>query len=260
MVGAVLTGKKSSIFKREGDPLYFFVHVHKTAGTFFLHRVVYQNFEAREILAEVRVKGFKKRLKSFHRFAYGHVAYGIHWFTYRPVIYLTFLRHPVDRAISHYYFIRQCDPRFCRHDRYEYAMSMDLLTFYRQPRFQNEMTMMLAGIPWHKLQRCIAHPVWRQWALRRACYNLKTQFACFGLQERFEESLQLFAHTFGWKISPENVQVKQTRSRPRLEEVPPAIYRKLAELNDLDMVLYRYACRLFDRHIQQLSCSLTYWS
>jgi len=61
MVGAVLTGKKSSIFKPKGDPLYFFVHVQKTAGTSFLHRVVYQNFETTEILAECRVKDFKKK-------------------------------------------------------------------------------------------------------------------------------------------------------------------------------------------------------
>lgn len=233
------------------DVLYFFVHVQKTAGTSFLQRAVYPNFAPEEICSGVRIRTFRKALKPSHRFAHGHVAYGLHWLTRRPVVYLTFLRHPVDRAISHYYFIRQCDPRLCRHDRYEAATLMDLVTFYRQPQFRNEMTMMLAGIFWHKLQAYLAHPAFGQRALRQACFNLRHRFACFGLQERFEDSLQLFAHTLGWRVLPQDVRLKQTRARPKLEEVPFALYQELARLNDLDMVLYRYACRLFAERMRQ---------
>ncbi|BBM72334.1 sulfotransferase family 2 domain-containing protein [Rhodothermus marinus] len=257
MVGANFTYPEGSWPGADSEVLYFFVHVPKTAGTSFLYRVVYPNFAPEEILGGVRIRTFREALQPVHRFAHGHVAYGLHWLTTRPVVYLTFLRHPVDRAISHYYFIRQCDPQKCRHNRYEAAMSMDLVTFYRQPPFQNEMTMMLAGIPWHKLQRYITHPTFGRWALQRACYNLQNRFACFGLQERFEESLQLLAHTFGWKILPKDVRAKQTRSRPRLEEVPPAIYRTLAELNELDMILYRFARRLFNERVRQLHLSST---
>jgi len=131
-------------------------------------------------------------------------------------------------------------------------MSMDLLTFYKQPQFRNEMTMMLAGIPWHKLQHYVMHPIFGKWALQRACYNLQHCFACFGLQEQFEKSLQLFAYMFNWKIIPEDVRMKQTRARPLLEEVSPAVYKKLAELNELDMLLYRFARRLFNRRVCQL--------
>lgn len=112
-----------------------------------MQQIIRVNFTPEQILEGVTIRTFRKRLRPEHRFAKSHVAYGLHWLTQRPVVYLTFLRHPVDRALSHYFFIRQCDPRFCRHDRYEAAISMDLLSFYTQPRFRNEMTMMLAGIP-----------------------------------------------------------------------------------------------------------------
>jgi hypothetical protein len=238
----------ASTYSRSSLPenvLYVFVHVQKTAGTSFMQQIIRANFTPEQILEGVTIRTFRKRLRPEHRFATGHVAYGLHWLTQRPVVYLTFLRHPVDRALSHYFFIRQCDPRFCRHDRYEAAISMDLLSFYTQPRFRNEMTMMLAGIPWHKLQGYVTHAAFGQWALRRACFNLRYRFACFGLQEHFEDSLQLFARTFGWQVQHQDIRLKQTRLRPKLEEISPEMYQQLARLNYLDMLLYRYARRLF---------------
>jgi hypothetical protein len=37
----------------------------------------------------------------------GHTSYGIHEYFLHPVDYLTILRRPVDRIISHYYYVKR---------------------------------------------------------------------------------------------------------------------------------------------------------
>jgi len=41
------------------------------------------------------------------RFIRGHFEFGVHKYLYRPYTYITMLRHPIERAISWYYFVKQ---------------------------------------------------------------------------------------------------------------------------------------------------------
>src|SRR5215831_12159156 len=65
------------------------------------------------------------------RLVYGHLGFGVHEFLPRPARYLTLLRDPIERAISHYYFIR----RTPRHPIYREVMSqrMTLLDYIKSP-------------------------------------------------------------------------------------------------------------------------------
>ena len=136
------------------EPLIIFTHIQKTAGTSFLKHVVEANIDSSTIL-EGSIKSIARELESQHQFVTGHIPYGIHVFTQRRTQYITFLREPIDRAVSHYYFIRQCDPTLCKHDRYPDAMNYSLAEFYQQPRYQNEMTRMIAGLHWDRASKYI---------------------------------------------------------------------------------------------------------
>ena len=104
-------------------PLYVFLHVFKCAGS-SIRKHVEDNFDEGEFFLTygyespflIKRKGIKKYINSLTnkqknklKIILGHTSYyGIHkLFPNREVRYVTFLRDPIKRAISHYNFRRQ---------------------------------------------------------------------------------------------------------------------------------------------------------
>jgi len=231
------------------QPLIIFTHIQKTAGTSFRKRVVEANLSPDVILAG-SISSIARDLENSHRFVTGHIPYGIHLLTHRRTRYITFLRDPLDRAVSHYYFIRQCDPALCKHDRYPDATRYSLTEFYQQLRYQNEMTRMIAGIHWKRISKYVDVDILNRWMLWRAKRNLAKNYMCFGLQERFDESVRLIKHILDWPDEqPLKQRKKKTRKRPSVSELPPRTKDDLESSNHLDRRLYNFACELFDRRI-----------
>ncbi len=113
-----------------GRPLYVVIHLYKTAGKALLHNFQ-QNLRKGELLPmyapqiglnkaqgsanpgwneEVVVNYLKSRLNDKIKCIFGHMAfYGIHelsFVNHRDVRYITFLRDPVNRVISLYYYLK----------------------------------------------------------------------------------------------------------------------------------------------------------
>ncbi len=105
--------------KNKKKELYIFLHIMKCAGT-TLSEHIRKNSEENEVLLiyefekpyiskrEEIEKYIKSLKKDKIKVIFGHrVHYGLHkLFPNREVRYITFLRNPVDRAISHYNFDR----------------------------------------------------------------------------------------------------------------------------------------------------------
>ena len=115
-----------------------------------------------------------------------------------PPRYITFFRDPVNRAVSYYYFIKDCDRKLYLHPLRYFADSMDLTGFYCNRRLQNMQTHFIAGyfasemhlrLPWLYTGRRL---------LAKAKSNLDRHYLAYGLQERFEESLVIFQERLGW--------------------------------------------------------------
>ena len=79
------------------------------------------------------------------------------------------------------------------------------------------------------------------------------QYACFGLLEERDKSLELFRHKFNWVDSQQVPHMKKTRNRPRVNDVDEETLAALKQANSLDIQLYDYALKLFhedyDKHI-----------
>jgi len=162
-------------------------------------------------------------------FLAGHVDFGIHGHLGRKSAYFAFLRDPVERVISHYYFIRGAK----RHRYREQARDMDLEAFVRsglRPRMNNCMTRMLSGLdaPYGRCPDSM---------LDAALANLNRHYFFLGLVERFDDSLALLAQLMGWRdVSYEKRCV--TRDKPGADDLPPSALDSIRQYNQLDIRLY----------------------
>jgi len=239
-----------------------FLHIPKTAGT-TLNAILAQQYspdETREImmrgmswlvprptLVPKPLISFSKilRLKSALRYGrsvrmiHGHFDLSIKELLPNDVRLFTFLRDPVERAISHYYHYRRqsgdpVQPLAMRSTLEEWVGDCGLV------EMDNGQTRRLAGemnLPCGRVTQAL---------LERAKSNLARNFAVVGLTEQFEESLILLQHAFGWplhRFALRNVG----GDRPRRDEVSEETLKVLQDCNRHDLDLYRFAVALFER-------------
>jgi hypothetical protein len=188
------------------------------------------------LLTEIayRYEFFQREAASPIRAIYGfHCEYGLAEYIFQPSETFTFLRHPVDRALSHYYFTVDVPEGLD-----EAGLEAHLLARIEG----NLQTKMLSGPhgagPLPPPEEMLA----------RAKANLKS-CAVVGLTERFDETLMLLKQRFGWRW-PFYVRKYVNPNRPKKDVLPPAVLQRIAAENELDAALYAYAQELFAQQIQ----------
>jgi hypothetical protein len=245
-------------------PLIAFVHIPKTAGgtvssmfvaaysKYGMHKA--GNYLKGPDLAERKIAKADAGWENWHRqggrVTVGHMPYGLYR-TYLPrnTCYMTFLREPVDRVLSHYYrhIHRQNLGRAgiqkkkrpgarAKADSIEQALvDMNL------PQLNNLSTRFLCGRdPFEELPDS---------ALDDAKENLRT-FEFVGIQERFEESLVLLQRMFGLGGLPYvDRHVSNEGARPRVDEISDEQRALIEERNRLDAELYRFGLGLFEESV-----------
>ncbi len=220
---------------RRTKAVFCFVHIERTAGT-TLSRVLAHNWSSYVTVhhfswphesgnvfsAEEAAKLFKlfKKIKAFG----GHSTrsdLGYQDAIGQPVEYLTFLRKPVDRYVSHFNTLRV-----------EMGKQWTYNDFLGERRFDNWMTKRIAGVDDVEL------------AKRR----LHQQFSFVGLTERFDESLVILRQALRipeFKI-PYEVEKKSTNGDYMVLERDVDKRAAALEHNQLDIGLYSYAQKLYE--------------
>ena len=139
----------------------------------------------------------------------------------RPIHYVTMLRDPIERYVAHYI-----------HQRFGWGIDWTIDSFLNDEQFQNLMTKKICGSN----------------DLEKAKYLIKEEFSFAGLTNQFDESLILMKHALGQP----DLQINYTR-----ENVSPdpgkrdelldnqRIRDAVAEMNELDIELYRFVENLF---------------
>src|SRR5882672_5988314 len=239
-----------------------FLHIPKTAGT-TLNAILARQYAPDET-HEIMMRGMSwlrprptlvpkplisfskiRRLKSSLRHGrtvrmiHGHFDLSIKRVLPDDVRLFTFLRDPVERAISHYYHYRRQsgDPI------HPLAMSSTLEEWVGDRglvEMDNGQTRRLAGemnLPCGRVTQAL---------LERAKSNLARNFAVVGLTERFEESLILLQRAFGWVLHRFALR-KVGGDRVRRDEVSGATLKVIRDCNRYDLDLYRFAASLFER-------------
>lgn len=232
----------------------FFLHFPRTGGT-TVDDVFFANYPAEKIIKiyshdeYVQYRSIDEDKFANIDYITGHLlldSVNPTRFYGKKVRAFTFLREPVKRLYSEYIFLKTWKSQHL----YEYLNSNEIsfsqyiasnekLLRYRGKNF---MTRCLSG---ESLEKCDQAK-----ALEKAKYNLKNNFICFGLQEKFMESLLMLAretnlqNILHQKRNSLNYGAMQTEMSD--EEKATAI-----AYNGADIELYNYACELFAERVRE---------
>jgi Galactose-3-O-sulfotransferase len=234
----------------QGDQAVIFLHLPKCGGT-TLNRIIEWEYNPLRIFSVDPIfflwsfqklnRWPRERLAGIRVFK-GHMPFGIHRKLPQPSTYITFLRHPIDRVISAYYFARN----YKLHPKHHIVRRMTMDEYVRSWPNHNVQTKYLSGRPftgdWHAGE-C------NEEMLELAKENLATHFSLVGLTERFDEGLALLKIIFGWNIA-QYAKFNVTRSRPRKNTLSSSTLELIAERNRYDVALYDHVVPMFEERFE----------
>ena len=255
---------------RSGRALLVHYHVYKNAGTSveknlsdsFGHRwAVCEGDRENILISNDDVAAFAKanphiRAISSHKARPFPVSERL-----RPIL---FLRHPIDRARSIYYFTKR-DPTQVDHTLARDGGFRDYVNWWLDlphSALRNYQVVHLSRASFRVTDASQA--VARSEDLSEV-RDLLRSLRFFGLVRRFEESCRGFeacyGRTFpGLKMRPlrENASTNETLSeldalKIARDELGEATYARLVDANRLDLALYKTAVELFDRNLARVS-------
>lgn len=177
----------------------------------------------------------------------GHMAFGLHKHLPRPAVYVTMLRHPVERVISHYYHVLKT-PVNILHDQVV-SKNMSLREYVSSaitPQLTNGQTRLISGV--ERVDSITGSDPVSVSILEIALRNLRDRFDILGISERFDESLIVFKRRLGWRNTL-YVRRNVARGRPSLEEVPRETIKLIEAQNEFDLELYEFAKQRFEESI-----------
>lgn len=229
-----------------------FLHIPKAAGS-TLHNILRRQYGKRETF-HIDGGNVLKSVGEFQQLATaqraeikllkGHMTFGLHDHFAEPVIYITMLRHPIDRIVSHYYYVLRTPSHYLHETLTSGKMSLlEYATSGISTELDNGQTRLLANDERTPFGQCSSG------LLERARSNVKKHFRVVGLQERFNESLLLLQRELRWKWPIVYRQANVTASRPPLESLPCKVLEAIAHHNALDLELYAWIGQRFDQAI-----------
>mmetsp|Transcript_23988 Transcript_23988/g.43909 ORF Transcript_23988/g.43909 Transcript_23988/m.43909 type:complete len:225 (-) Transcript_23988:3402-4076(-) len=220
------------------------VHIRKCAGTtfktalrdFYGDRVM---FDYGDEIGSNLEKSVKKRARRYDQVLAnkGRIAadYDIihgHFFAHKYQVldtdlrYATVLRHPVERVLSNYFYLKR-NPDRQHGDAYLVnELGYDLEQYIEHPDSQNLQTHFLGDV-----------------AL--------SDFAFVGISEQYVQTLQLFNATFGANLALGPAENQNTAS-PQQYDIGPALRSRIEQVNASDMALYHAGAALFQSAIKGL--------
>jgi len=177
---------------------------------------------------------------------------------------ILFLRHPVDRARSIYFFARR-DPAQPDHDMARGLHFRDYVNWALETRVAPVSDHQVIHLSHASLRVAdIGEAAARPEDLREVRDFLRS-IPFFGLVRRFEESCRGFEAVYGrtfraLRMRPvrENASTEEASSETAAldmarDELGEATYRRLVEANQFDLALYDTAVNLFDHNLARLS-------
>ncbi len=215
-----------------------FLHLPKTAGTSFVThaRTRYDrryNIPPGDHLRDLARLALVARVRR-PELVSGHTFYGVHHLLPGETTYVTFLRDPVERVISMFFYLR--DHAENNAWRAEMEAGMTLLDFARLPDrgIANGQIRRLAGF-YHLRRRNIDE------LAELADRHLRAIGEGVGVVEHLDESMRRIAALLDWGEPP---ALERLRANPTKRPVTDEERQEIAELNAADIRLWTTATQI----------------
>lgn len=182
----------------------------------------------------------------------GHAPYGLHQI-YDALDYVTVLRDPIDRIVSHYEYSKtvNADGLGAVGKLAIKRENLTLTRFAEHPVMSNVQTRYLMTRPftdktWHY---SLPEDGLTEAHLEDAINNLCT-FRVVGLYERLPETIELLSKTCG--VTPNPLRRSNvTKERPKVADLPANVLEELRWSQRFDCALYEAARILFDEALRE---------
>lgn len=222
-----------------------FLHIQKTAGTSIVN--VARQYYGESITSHGECWGLVPNQLRHISFVSGHVGYQF----VRPLMdqrfSFTFLRDPVERILSMYYFCRSRDPAAAEFVIYRRARELDLHDFllaglsdpWVKKNIWNNQVWQLAHGYAHLDQRTISD--FQGSELLDLAKEHLCEFSYLGFTETFHLDAPAILSALGLPAGSQMPVANPTPGRPCANDSSPQVRALLEELTVLDRQLYEYA-------------------
>jgi hypothetical protein len=230
-----------------GHPILVLVHIPKTAGT-TLHKILVHQAGAGGVMVRHDADGppseaFLSELAARSRrgplTVVGHQSVGLH--RHLPgVRYVTCLRHPLERLVSHYHHARNDPAHYLHAAIHQHGWDVaDYVESGLSGELSNGMVRMLAGV------EDFHHAVPDRDTLAIALDHLEHRFDAIIPSARFDEGVLALARRMHWP-PPYYIRRKVGRKSGAGAKVNADQERRILARNELDWELYRQALERFE--------------
>ena len=223
------------------------LHIHRTGGT-TLDQIWHRQFgdsiikrQTKKFLVKLKNLSSKEYLQSLtldDKYFTSHVCYGIHELLPKPSTYITFVREPVSRVISLYYYSKS-NPYAFYHGLAQNKTLEEFALETKLHELDNGQVRVIAGGSKDYFINRTPYGECDQSLLETAKTNIENDFTFVGVTDLFDESLFLLCEDYSWNLPP---YFHVNRSSGNKSVISEETKQKIAEINYLDIQLYEF-CR-----------------
>lgn len=238
------------------DETLIFLHVPKTGGT-TLQSILRERYPGDRIYTTngedvweslQALRDLPDERKANLDVVMGHMAYGVHEWLPGDATYVTLLRDPVDRVVSHYHYAKANESHYL-YDRI-HAEGWTLSDYVREgpaDEVVNGQTKMLLDLD---AVRPKGEVTCNADAFEQVKENLRNHFTVVGMTGRFDESVLLMEEELGWNDAyyhRENV----TSNRPSVSDIDDETVETVASHNEYDLRLIDYVEDVMSSQVEE---------
>lgn len=232
------------------DNKLIFMHLPKCGGTTF-HTILNRMYLPEEIFDIKVINNIKLNTDDFIslstkekeqiKLLKGHLEFGLHKYFKENTEYITFLRNPIERIISYYYYVkRRPNHRLYKFDLFKEDMSIyDFVTKINEQDINNGEIRFISGINDSE-----------EFMLEKALENIEKHFSFVGTIEKFNESLIILQRMYGWSTPYYKIENK-TSNRPSHIDLDKKTISAIEHFNAGDILLYQKMNKLLDSKIKK---------
>jgi len=234
-----------------------FLHIGKTAGTSFTSFLQAMYPEEKTYNGSLQeYVNFDNSKAADYDLYLGHSGFDL--LENKGVDIITFLRNPIDRLLSLYFFWQKISKKHPHIKHYQLATELDIVSFFNIgfEQSMDEVTIRAIATDTQNTQawqlacnhtmkaRTNYKGLTDDELFKMAITNLdKTSFV--GLTELFDDSIEHFCKKYPqYAVLKNNIPKKNiTADRKKSEEVPMSVRRELMRFCEIDYAVYDYALR-----------------